>query len=93
MCAKPSYDTQTRGATAGEAGREQIATRWRFPIQHFTGAKHAGHGFEHQVFVERLKDYTAGAADRLGQGSRTDEWYRQRLYRTCKLRRIGERVL
>ena len=81
-----------RGASAGEAGRQQIAAGGRFPVEHLARAEHAGQFAQHQVFVERLEAHAAGAADRLVERARGDKRERQRFYRVGELHRIVQLI-
>src|SRR5690606_13321236 len=68
-------------AAAGKTAGKQIAAGRRLPVQHFAGAKNAGQGAYHQLFVQVLEAHAARAADRFVDRPRCKEPQRQRLDR------------
>lgn len=63
----------------GEAGLEEVAAGWGFPVDHFSGAVDAWEFFEHEVLVKLGPFYTAGAGDDFiygaGLGERDGEFF------------------
>ena len=80
----------TSRATCGKAGREKIASRRRFPIQHLSGAEYTWEIAYHQPCVERLKGNSARRADRFLQRARRDESKRQRFDCDSQTSRVRE---
>ena len=73
---------------AGEARGQQIAPGRGFPVEHFAGTEDARQFAQHQRILHCLEPHAAGAADRLGQWTRTLEPKRQALDGACKQRNV-----
>ncbi len=87
--AQPGQRAESGHAPAGEAGGQQVAAGGCLPVEHFPSAEHAGQAIEHQVAVERLEAYAAGAADRFVQRTRAQQRQRQALDRRRQAGRLG----
>ena len=86
----PHKQTFSCGTPAGHAGGDQVATGWRFPVQHFAGTENAGQMADHQVFIEGFKQHAARAADGFVKRTRRDQAQRQLFDGTCQFVRIEE---
>src|SRR4051812_20558490 len=86
----PRRAASGRGASR-EAGLQQVAAGWRFPVEHLAGRKRARAALEHEMLVELVERNPAGGRDRARERRRGGEPDRHRVDQIGELGRAHRR--